>query len=55
MKRMILIGAAILATSGAILIANNNSASQQCCDTTKCEQGICKPGDKCPLSDECSE
>jgi hypothetical protein len=46
---MVLIGAGLLATSGAILIANNNSSTpEECCDKTKCEQGVCKPTADCP-------
>jgi hypothetical protein len=55
MKKAILIGAAILVTSSAILIANNNMGSDACCDRSKCEQGVCKPADKCPEAGECCE
>jgi len=35
MKKIILIGATLLATSGAILIANNRDSIQEtCCDKT---------------------
>lgn len=53
MKKAILIGAALLATSSAILLANNNTAAEECCSKPTCEQGICKPGDPCPDTDEC--
>jgi|GEM_PF-3594922 len=53
MKKIILIGATLLATSSAILIANNSSdTSENCCDKTKCEQGVCKPTN-CPEPAEC--
>jgi hypothetical protein len=55
MKKLILLGAALLATSGAILIANNNgsTATEPCCDKAKCEQGVCKPTPDCPNPAEC--
>ena len=54
MKKIILIGATLLVTSSAILIANNNgnNVNEDCCDKTKCEQGVCKPTN-CPDQDEC--
>jgi hypothetical protein len=56
MKKIILIGAVLLTTSSAILIANNrNKATAECCDKTKCEKGVCKPSDTCPDPDCCKQ
>ena len=46
MKKIIIIGAAVLATTGAILIAGNVGTS----DCPVCPQGTC-----CPLGDCCSK
>jgi hypothetical protein len=53
MKKIILIGAALLVASSAILIANNSNTSGECCDKIKCEQGVCKPAESCPDPAEC--
>jgi hypothetical protein len=53
MKKMIFLGSVLLLTSGAILIANNTGkAADECCDRTKCEQGVCKATDKCAICGE---
>jgi hypothetical protein len=48
MKKVIVIGAALLALTGTAAVV----ASNYCCEDN-CPVGVCKPGDKCPIPADC--
>jgi hypothetical protein len=53
MKKIILIGGALLVLTGAVVVASN-----VCCTTgcgNDCPVGVCKPGDKCPVPGDCCQ
>lgn len=49
MKKIIIIGATLLVTTGAILVANNVCSN----DCPMCPQGTCCPSGDCPMGGDC--